>query len=109
MTAGRGFIALAIVVFGSLNPWWVAVGAFLFGFAEALELRLQALGADVPYELLLGLPYILTIIVLAVWGRRASYPAGMNQPYPRRRVQRRRLAATAGPTTLAPVNSRSEP
>jgi simple sugar transport system permease protein len=101
MTAGRGFIALAIVVFGGLNPWWAAVGALVFGFAEALELRLQAMGAQVPYELLLGLPYILTIIVLTVWGRRATYPAAINQPYPRRRVHRWRSGAVGEVAQLA--------
>jgi ABC-type uncharacterized transport system permease subunit len=89
MTAGRGFIALAIVVFGGLDPWRVTAASLIFGFAEALELRLQALGANVPYELLLGLPYLLTIIVLAFSAGRATYPAAINRPYPRRRAQSR--------------------
>ena len=100
MTAGRGFIALAIVVFGGLDPWRVAAASLIFGFAEALELRLQALGANVPYELLLGLPYLLTIIVLALSAGRATYPAAINQPYPRRRAQSRR-SSTASDSRLA--------
>jgi ABC-type uncharacterized transport system permease subunit len=85
MTAGRGFIALAVVVFGRLDPWRIAGISLIFGFAEALQLRLQAIGAAVPHELLLALPYILTIIMVAAFAGKAAYPAAINRPYPRRR------------------------
>ena len=85
MTAGRGFIALAVVVFGGLNPWRIAGTSLIFGFAEALQLRLQAIGAGVPHELLLALPYVLTIIMVAAFAGKAAYPAAVNRPYPRRR------------------------
>jgi simple sugar transport system permease protein len=105
MTAGRGFIALAIVVFGSLDPWRVAAASLIFGFAEALELRLQAIGAQVPYELLLGLPYLLTIVILVTSAGKAAYPAAINQPYPRRRAHRRRADTTSGSLAAAPNSS----
>jgi len=80
---GRGWIAIAIVIFGNWRPTRVFLGALLFAFVQALQLRLQAEGVDLPYEALLALPYILTIIVLAVAGRNASYPAALLKPYDR--------------------------
>jgi ABC-type uncharacterized transport system permease subunit len=85
MTAGRGFIALAVVVFGGWQPWRVAGACLLFGGAEALQLRLQAIGAPVPNALLLAVPYLLTIVVVTVFAGKAGYPAAINQPYLRRR------------------------
>ena len=64
MTAGRGFVALACVIFGRWKPFYVMTGALIFGFADAFQLRLQALGYNFPHELLLALPYVLTIIIL---------------------------------------------
>jgi ABC-type uncharacterized transport system permease subunit len=85
MTAGRGFVALAVVVFGRWQPWGVAGASLLFGGAEALQLRLQALGAPIPNALLLAIPYLLTITVIAAFAGSAGYPAAINQPYLRRR------------------------
>ena len=64
MTAGRGFVSLACVIFGRWKPFYVMAGALIFGFADAFQLRLQALGYNFPHELLLTLPYVLTIIIL---------------------------------------------
>jgi simple sugar transport system permease protein len=80
---GRGWIAIAIVIFGNWQPSKVFWGALLFGGLQALQLRLQAEGVDLPYEALLALPYILTILVLAVAGRNSSYPAALLKPYRR--------------------------
>ncbi|HLA45226.1 MAG TPA: ABC transporter permease, partial [Aggregatilineales bacterium] len=80
---GRGWIAIAIVIFGNWKPIRVFLGALLFAFVQALQLRLQAEGVDLPYEALLALPYILTITVLAIAGRNASYPAALLKPYRR--------------------------
>jgi simple sugar transport system permease protein len=66
MLSGRGYIALAIVIFGRWNPTRVLVGAFLFGFIDALALRLQALAIPIPHQFLLMLPYVLTIMALLV-------------------------------------------
>jgi len=84
MTAGRGFIALAVVVFGGWHPLRIAGACLLFGGAEALQLRLQAIGTPVPNALLVAVPYLLTITVIAAFAGKAGYPAAMNQPYPRR-------------------------
>ena len=66
MTAGRGWIALALVVFSSWLPWRVAVGAYLFGAVSILQLHAQPLGVGVPSQFLSMLPYIVTIVVLVV-------------------------------------------
>jgi general nucleoside transport system permease protein len=84
MIAGRGFIVLAIVVFGGWNPWRVAFASLFFGAAEALQLRLQISGMGLPNQLLPGLPYLLTIVVVVFVAGRAGYPAAINQPYLRR-------------------------
>jgi simple sugar transport system permease protein len=65
MTAGRGFLAIAIVVLGRWHPVGVALAAMLFGFATALQFLFQALGVRAPYQLFLMLPYVLTLLALA--------------------------------------------
>jgi general nucleoside transport system permease protein len=66
MTAGRGWIALALVVFGTWKPWRVLAGAYLFGTVTVLQLYAQGLGVHVPSEFLSMLPYAATIVVLVV-------------------------------------------
>lgn len=80
---GRGWVAIAIVIFGNWSAVKVLGGALLFGGLQALQLRLQAEGVPLPYELMLALPYIMTIVVLAIAGRNASYPAALLKPYRR--------------------------
>ena len=80
---GRGWIAIAIVIFGNWQPSRVLAGALLFGGLQALQLRLQAQGVPLPYEVLLALPYVLTIVAIAFAGRNASYPAALLKPYRR--------------------------
>ena len=65
MTAGRGFLAIAIVVLGRWHPAGVALAALLFGLATAMQYLLQALGVNAPYQLFLILPYLLTLLALA--------------------------------------------
>ncbi len=65
MSAGRGFIAIAIVALGRWHPVGVALAALLFGAASALQFLLQSTGSTLPYQLLLALPYLLTLLVLA--------------------------------------------
>ena len=79
MTNGRGFIALAALIFGRWNPVGAAGAALLFGFAQAITFR--AGQEAVPVEFLQMLPYILTIIVLAGFGGRAIAPAAIGKPY----------------------------
>lgn len=66
MTAGRGWIALALVVFASWLPWRVVAGAYLFGMVTVLTFHAQAQGAGIPSQLLSSLPYLATIIVLVL-------------------------------------------
>lgn len=87
-TSGLGWIALALVVFASWNPWRVLFGALLFGLARRANFFLQDAGVRVPAELLAMLPYLLTIIVLVVWGsrdlrRRVGAPAALGLAFVR--------------------------
>ncbi|CUH78164.1 ABC transporter permease [Tropicibacter naphthalenivorans] len=75
MTAGAGWIALAIVVFASWRAGRVLVGAYLFGGVTVLQLNLQAAGADVPVALLSASPYLITIIVLVIISARGAHAA----------------------------------
>ena len=84
ITGGRGFIALAVVAFGSWNPIRIGGASLLFGLAEALELRLQSAGGGhIPHELLIALPYVVTMVVVTVFASSAKYPAAINTPFPR--------------------------
>ena len=69
MTAGRGWIALALVVFATWNPIKVLIGAMIFGGITILQLHMQALGLRIPVQFLSALPYVMTIIVLVVISR----------------------------------------
>lgn len=82
VTAGRGWIAVALVFFARWNPVRALWGALLFGVADALQFRIQALGLkDLPYEFLLMLPYVLTLVVLLQRTKRSEVPAALGIPY----------------------------
>ena len=83
MTAGRGFIAIALVIFSKWHPLRAIAGALLFGGAEALQLQLQARGTAVSPFLLDMMPYLLTILVLLAWGgsRRLAAPASLGRTF----------------------------
>ncbi len=83
MTAGRGFIAIALVIFSKWHPLWAVAGALLFGGLVAFQLQLQASGVDVSPFLLNMVPYVLTIVVLMLWGGRRKFaaPAGLGKIY----------------------------
>lgn len=84
MVNGRGWICVALVVFASWRPGKALLGALLFAFFDALQLRLQqAGGAALPYQVYLMLPYLLSILALVVVARRASYPQALMKPYRR--------------------------
>jgi general nucleoside transport system permease protein len=85
MSAGRGFIAIAIVVLGRWTPYGVALGALLFGAASALQYAFQAMGWDVPYQVFLVVPYLLTLAALAGAVGRARAPAALGRSLERRR------------------------
>lgn len=83
MTAGRGFIAIALVIFAKWDPLRAVAGALLFSGAVAFQLLLQSSGFQVSPFLLSTMPYALTLVVLAVWGgrRRAAAPASLGRVY----------------------------
>jgi simple sugar transport system permease protein len=81
MTSGRGFIALSLVLFGGYRPLRILAGALLFGAANALQFRLQASGSEIPYNLLLMTPYLLTLVVLALFAGRVRPPADLARPF----------------------------
>jgi simple sugar transport system permease protein len=83
ITAGRGFVALAVVIVGRWNPWGLVLASLLFGAAMALQFGLQALGTTLPYQLFLALPYALTLVVLAGFGGGVDAPSALGEPYSR--------------------------
>lgn len=82
MVNGRGWICVALVVFASWRPGKALLGALLFAFFDALQLRLQQSGdAVLPYQMYLMLPYVLSILALILVARKASYPQALMKPY----------------------------
>ncbi|MBW7959603.1 MAG: ABC transporter permease [Candidatus Promineofilum sp.] len=81
MTAGRGFIAVAVVVFSKWDPGRALLGAWVFGLASALQISLQTLNVPIASQILLMLPYVITIIVLISVSRRAEFPSAYAVPY----------------------------
>ena len=81
MTAGRGFIGLAAMIFGRWNPYGALAACLLFGFADALQSAAQASGIPIAPQFLLALPYVLTIVALVGAMGRATPPAFVAKPY----------------------------
>lgn len=81
IVVGQGFIALAIVIFGRWRPIYAAFAALAFGAADALQLSLQLFSFDLPPQLLLSLPYVLTIVAVSGLIGRAAQPAALMEPY----------------------------
>jgi simple sugar transport system permease protein len=79
MSAGRGFIAIAIVVLGRWHPLGAAMAALVFGAASALQYLFQAMGWTLPYQAFLALPYILTLLGLAGIAGRSAAPANLGR------------------------------
>ena len=80
--SGRGWVCIALVVFGQWSPWKSAAGALLFAFIDALQLRLQASSLiDVPYQIFLMMPFVLTILGMAMVSRNARAPAALLKPF----------------------------
>jgi general nucleoside transport system permease protein len=83
LTAGMGFIAVALVYFGGWRPVTIMAGALLFSFMNALQLWMQVLGVKIPSDLAVMLPYVLTIAVLAVAHSHAREPISLSKPFER--------------------------
>jgi simple sugar transport system permease protein len=80
---GRGWVAIAMVIFGNWDPLKGALGALIFGFLDGLQLRLQGFGIAISFHLFLMIPYLLTILALISVSRKAAVPAGLLKPYRR--------------------------
>ena len=80
MTAGRGFIALAALIFGKWDPVRTLLACLFFGFAEAVAIRMQGT-VDIPNQFIQMIPYVLTMVVLAGWIGRATPPKALGTPY----------------------------
>jgi len=83
LTAGQGFIAVALVYFGGWSPIGVLGGALLFSAANSFQLWMQVLGVKIPSSVAVMLPYVLTIVALCVSANRARSPAALNKPFER--------------------------
>jgi simple sugar transport system permease protein len=82
--SGRGWVCIALVVLGQWDPWRIALAALLFGTVDALQLRLQSSGAiDLPYQVFLMMPFVVTILAMAVLARTAHAPAALLIPFRR--------------------------
>ena len=83
LTAGQGFIAVALVYFGGWRPLGILGGALLFSTVNAFQLWMQVLGVKIPSDVAIMLPYILTIVALAITYSMARQPAALNKPFER--------------------------
>lgn len=83
LTAGLGFIAVALVYFGGWRPLGIMLGALLFSTVNAFQLWMQVLGVNVPADVMVMLPYLLTIVALAFTVSRVRGPAALNKPFER--------------------------
>ncbi len=83
LSVGLGWMAIAVVVFGKWRPWGLVGGAAIFGAAKALQFRLQALDFPLPYQFLLMMPFVVTLIFVVFFVRGESGPSALTQPYRR--------------------------
>jgi len=83
MTSGMGYIAVALVYFGGWRPFGVLGGALLFSFVNALQLWIQVKGVNLPYDIAVMMPYILTILALAFAVQRTRQPAALSKAFER--------------------------
>ncbi|MCA3449551.1 MAG: ABC transporter permease [Rhodobacter sp.] len=83
LVQGRGWICIALVIFASWRPGKALLGALLFAFFDAFQLRLQTVVDGVPYQLFLMAPFVLSIVALVLVARRARVPEALMQPYRR--------------------------
>ncbi|MGB0708332.1 MAG: ABC transporter permease, partial [bacterium] len=83
MVNGRGWVCIALVVFGAWKPHKAFLGAILFAAFDAFQIRLQqsSIGADIPYQIFLMMPYFLSIAALVVMSRKAEIPAALMVPF----------------------------
>lgn len=90
MTSGRGFIALAALIFGKWRPWQTMAACVFFGFTEALTIQMQGVvklpsGDDIPVQFIQIVPYVVTIVVLAGFIGHSRAPRALGIPYEKER------------------------
>jgi simple sugar transport system permease protein len=89
MTAGKGFMALAALIFGKWRPWPALAACLLFGFLDAVAVRLQGVAlpgiGEIPVQLIQALPYVLTVVLLAGFIGKAVAPRAIGVPYVKER------------------------
>jgi simple sugar transport system permease protein len=81
IVAGRGWIALAIVILGNWKPLSIVLSALMFGFLDTFQLQVQGIGVNFPYQILLAMPYVLTIAVLVLGRGKSGEPLSLGKPY----------------------------
>jgi general nucleoside transport system permease protein len=84
IVGGRGWIAIAIVIFGDWKPFRIMLGALFFGLLDTFQLQIQGIGVKFPYQILLTLPYILTIVAVSIGRKRSGSPIHLGIPYKRK-------------------------
>jgi len=87
IVSGRGWISIAITIFGRWSPLPILLGALLFAGVEVLVYTLQAMEVNLPYQLLFMLPFIVTLIILIYTSRKAEMPASLGKPYDREAIE----------------------
>jgi simple sugar transport system permease protein len=83
ITAGRGWLAIAIVIFGDWKPGRIVLASLFFGLIDALQMQLQALGVDLPFQLFLAMPYILTTVAVFLSRKKSGAPLALGLHYVR--------------------------
>ena len=83
ITAGRGWLAIVLVIAGNWIPWRVLVASLIFAFLDAFQLQAQGLGVEIPFQILLALPYVAAILVLMSARAKSVAPAALGVPYTR--------------------------
>lgn len=81
MVTGRGFIAVAAVIFGKWNPKGILIASLIFGVADALQIRLQIANVGIPYQFLLMFPYLLTVVAVTGMKNKSISPKALGTPY----------------------------
>ncbi len=81
MISGRGYIALAAVILGKRKPWGVLAATLLFGLGEAMQIKLQTAGSNIPYQILMMLPYLLAILAVTGLVGPSQAPKSLGKPY----------------------------
>jgi simple sugar transport system permease protein len=83
LTNGLGFIAIALVYFGGWRPGWVLIGSLLFSMVNSLQVWVQVIGIDIPSDIAVMMPYLLTIVVLVISAQRVRQPKALSKAYER--------------------------